>query len=118
MLTGTVSSGGVPLEAEIIIQQHSAPWFRPRTSFASSGKFYRPLASGSYTVIARKKGYYDKVINNQTVNTGSWTNIQINLEPKPAATLRIGVRCDAAHFCRVIIGDVFPDTLFLTDLPI
>ncbi|MCK9158307.1 MAG: T9SS type A sorting domain-containing protein [Candidatus Cloacimonas sp.] len=114
MLTGTVSSGGVPLEAEIIIQQHSAPWFRPRTSFASSGKFYRPLASGSYTVIARKKGYYDKVINNQTVNNGSWTNIQINLEPKPAATLRIGVRCDAEPIsARVIIGDVFPDTLFV-----
>ncbi|MEN6445322.1 MAG: M14 family zinc carboxypeptidase [Candidatus Cloacimonas sp.] len=114
MLTGTVTANGIPTEAEIIIQQHSAPWFRPRTSFASSGKFYRPLASGSYTVIARKKGYYDKVINNQTVNNSSWTPIQINLEPKPASTLRIGVRSGAEPIsARVIIGDVFPDTLLV-----
>ncbi|HNW24086.1 MAG TPA: M14 family zinc carboxypeptidase [Candidatus Cloacimonas sp.] len=114
MLTGTVTANGVPVEAEIIIQQHSAPWFRPRTSFAQTGKFYRPIASGSYTVIARKKGYYDKVINNQIVNNGSWTPIQINLEPKPSATLRIGVRSGAEPLsARVIIGDVFPDTLWV-----
>ncbi|HOT39231.1 MAG TPA: M14 family zinc carboxypeptidase [Candidatus Cloacimonas acidaminovorans] len=114
MLTGTVTAAGIPTEAEIIIQQHNAPWFRPRTSFPQNGKFYRPLASGSYTVIARKKGYYDKIINNQIVNNGSWTNIQINLEPKPPATLRIGVRCSSEPVsARVIIGDIFPDTLFV-----
>jgi hypothetical protein len=48
MLTGKIRDAvtNEPLEAEIIIQQHNAPWSRPRTSNPTTGRFYRPLASG------------------------------------------------------------------------
>ena len=44
MLTGKIRDAvtNEPLEAEIIIQQHNAPWFRPRTSDPTTGRFYRP----------------------------------------------------------------------------
>lgn len=117
MLTGKVQKAGTsePLEAEIIIQQHNAPWFEPRRSNASFGRFWRPLTTGAYTVIARKKGYQDVVMNNVNVPGFTWTPpLTINMTPKPAASfagkVRSGIQPVSA---RIIIGDLYPDTLFV-----
>ncbi|MDZ4182600.1 MAG: M14 family zinc carboxypeptidase, partial [Candidatus Cloacimonadaceae bacterium] len=94
MLTGNVRDAVTndPLEAEIIIEQFHAPWFQPRTSQASTGRYWRPLATGLYTIRARKVGYFDTVIENAMVNNGSWTTRNILMNPKPAAQLIAEVR--------------------------
>jgi hypothetical protein len=116
MLTGKIRDAvsNEPLEAEIIIQQHHAPWFRPRTSNPITGRFYRPLATGTYTVQIRKKGYWDTIIPNQVVQNNSWTQIEVLLQPKASATLIGNINCAGDNVsARIIIGDVFPDTLFV-----
>jgi len=115
LLNGTVYKAGTtePLEAEIVIQQHKAPWFRPRLSNPATGRFHRPLASGAYTLIAKKKGYYDTT---QTVNVlnNYWTDVTVNMQPKPQATLSGCVRSLAQPIsARLIIGDYQPDTLYV-----
>jgi hypothetical protein len=115
MLTGKVLKAGTsdPLEAEIIIQQHNAPWFEPRRTNSTFGRFWRPLATGTYTVIARKKGYTDVIMNNVNVPGFTWSpTLNITMTPKPEATLAGMVRNgNQAVSARIIIGDVFPDTL-------
>jgi len=114
MLKGRTLVGPDPTQAEVIIEQHNAAWFQPRTSYASTGNYYRPLATGQYTVRARKKGYHDTVIYNVNVYNGAWTTLDLGLSPKPAATLSGIVRSGTQPLAaRIIIGDVFPDTLFV-----
>ena len=114
MIYGKVTEAGTntPLEAEVIIQQHNAPWFEPRCTNPVTGRYYRPLATGSYTVQARKKGYFDTILYNVNVNNYAWTPVNITLQPKPVATLNALVRSGTqAIAAQVIIGDVYPDTL-------
>ncbi len=112
MLKATVTSGGTPVEAEIIVEQLNAPWFIPRTSFASTGIYYRPLQAGNYTVRAKKKGYFDTVLNSVNVLSAAWTNQAINLNPLPAASMDAYLRSGQTPISgRVIIGSYQPDTL-------
>jgi len=114
MLKATTTTGGAPIQAEIIVEQLNAPWFTPRTSFASTGINYRPLQAGTYTIRARKKGFYDTVINSVNVLGAAWTNLSISLNPKPAASLDAYVRSGQQPISgRVIIGDYEPDTLYV-----
>ncbi|HOD59915.1 MAG TPA: M14 family zinc carboxypeptidase [Candidatus Syntrophosphaera sp.] len=116
MLTGKIRDAitNEPLEAEIIIQQHNAPWFKPRTSNPTTGRFYRPLASGVYTVQVRKKGYWDNLIPNQMVQNSNWTQIQVYLQPREPAILNGIINASEKNVnARIIIGDVFPDTLMV-----
>lgn len=114
MLAATVLAAGVPVEAEVIVEQHNAPWFQARRSFPNTGKYYRPLAQGSYTLRAKKKGFFDTVQNNVTIMNGNWTPRQISLNPKPAANLRSCVRSGSQYIsAKVIIGDYEPDTLYV-----
>lgn len=84
MLTGTIrdAATNAPLQAEIIIQERHAPWFRPRLSNPQTGKYWKPLPTGSYTVQIRKRGYYDTVVPNVVVNNGSWTIHDFTLQPR------------------------------------
>jgi hypothetical protein len=105
---------GEPISAEIIIQERHAPWFHPRTSFEDTGRFYKALPMGSYTFHARKKGYWDRIIESVSVNNGSWTTITVELEPKAEATLHGMVRSGSEPIpARIIIHDVIPDTLIV-----
>lgn len=116
MLTGKVTDAvtNLPLEAEVIIQQHHAPWFKPRTTKPSTGRYFRPLASGSYTVQIRKKGYFDTVVNSVQVFNGNWTTRNFTLQPKQAAQLLSAVNSGPNPVsARVIIGSYEPDTLFV-----
>ncbi|MFA6720807.1 MAG: M14 family zinc carboxypeptidase [Candidatus Cloacimonadaceae bacterium] len=114
MLTGNIRDAvsNEPLEAEIIIEGHHAPWFVPRTSDPETGRFFKPLATGTYTVRARKRGYWDTVIPNQMVYNNNWTQIQIALQPRQPASLSGLVRSGGSSLAaQIVIGDVYPDTL-------
>ncbi len=91
LLTGNITEtpSGAPLEAQIVVEQRNAPWFRPRMSNAITGRYYRPVAPapGGYTVKAIKKGYYDKIFNNVTINNGAMTILNFPMEKRPDATL-------------------------------
>lgn len=116
MLTGKVTDAvtGNPLEAEIIIAQHHAPWFNPRTSKPGNGRYFRPLASGVYTLEAKKKGYFDTILTDVFVNNGNWTTRNITMNPKPAAILSGSVHSGGSPIsARVIIGSYQPDTLYV-----
>ncbi len=116
MLTGKVTDAvtQLPLEAEVIIQQHHAPWFKPRTTKLSTGRYFRPLASGNYTVQIRKKGYFDTVVNSVQVLNGNWTTRNFTLQPKQAAQLSASVKNGNLPIsARVIIGSYQPDTLYV-----
>lgn len=116
MLTGRVTDAisNEPLEAEILIQQHHAPWFHPRTTQPSTGRYYRPLAPGLYTVEAKKKGYFDTIHTGVLVHNGNWTTRHITMNPKPAAVLSGSVRSgDLPISARLIIGSYQPDTLYV-----
>ncbi|MCD8480358.1 MAG: hypothetical protein LRZ88_09135 [Candidatus Cloacimonetes bacterium] len=54
MLTGHTSDSSTqePIQAEIIIQERHAPWFKPRLSNPDTGRFFKPLPTGSYTIHA------------------------------------------------------------------
>ncbi len=116
LLTGHTTDAvtGEPISAEIIIPQRHAPWFHPRTSFENNGRFYKPLPMGAYTIHARKKGYWDRIIEAVSVNNGSWTTVPVELEPKAEATLHGMVRSGSEPIpARIIIHDVTPDTLIV-----
>ncbi len=116
LLTGHISSAasGAPLEAEIIIPQKHAPWFTPRTSFADTGRFYKVLPMGNYSVQARKKGYWDTTLETVSVNNSSWTTVAIELEPKEIAGAFGKVLSNGQDIsARILIQDFEPDTLYV-----
>ncbi len=83
LLTGNIRDAvtNAPLEAEIIVEEHHAPWFVPRTSFASTGRYWKALPTGSFTIRVRKRGYQDLVVPGVMVNNSSWTIRNFNLQP-------------------------------------
>ncbi|MDP2172561.1 MAG: M14 family zinc carboxypeptidase [Candidatus Cloacimonadaceae bacterium] len=114
MLTGNIRDAVTnrPLEAQIIIEEHNAPWFHPRTSHPVTGRYWRPLTTGLYTIRARKTGYYDNVINSAMVNNGSWTVRNILMQPKPASQLIGTVRSSGTPLNgKIIIYGIETDTV-------
>ncbi len=117
LLTGVVSdaSTGEFLEAEIIIPERHAIWFRPRTSKASTGRYYRPIMQGTYTVLARKKGYFDREYQAVTVSQGSMATRDIELQKKADATLSGWVRSGGQDIAaKIVLKDLQPDTLIVS----
>ena len=99
-------------EAEIIVEGFHAPWFVPRTSNPVTGRFYKPLSTGTYNLRFRKKGYWDTVIPNQMVYNNNWTQIQVQMQPREPASLSGRVLSGGADIAaQIVSGDVFPDTL-------
>lgn len=94
MLRGIITDAvsGNPLEAEIKVEQKHAPWFAPRKSDPVYGRYWRPVSNGAYTLRYRKKGYADYVIPNQSISNGSWTTVNVQMQPLTAVTLNGTVR--------------------------
>ena len=113
LLTGLVTDAATnePLEAEIIIEERHADWFRPRLSYAANGRYYRPLLTGNYTVRARKRGYFDTV-ESVMVNNTAWTMKHLQLTPRQAATLGGHVQSGGVDIpALIVIGDTWVDSL-------
>ena len=83
MLTGhiTDSETGLPIKAEIIVEEQHASYFAPRLSDELYGRYWRQLLPGTYTLKFRKKGYEDKILENVTVNNSAWTVRDVELTP-------------------------------------
>jgi hypothetical protein len=116
LLTGLVKDADTneALEAEIMIVEKHAEWFRPRTSLASTGRYYRPISPGTYTVVARKKGYFDSEYPAVMVNNGSMTTRNIELQKKADATLSGWVRSGGQDIAaKIVLKDLQPDTLIV-----
>ncbi|MDD4687912.1 MAG: M14 family zinc carboxypeptidase [Candidatus Cloacimonetes bacterium] len=114
LLTGqfTDSVTGDPLQAELIIEQKHAPWFVARTSFADTGRYWKALPQGSYTLRVRKEGYWDKVLEYVNVNNSSWTTRNIALDPKETTLMHGYVTSSGTNIpAQMIIKDISPDTL-------
>ncbi|MDZ4122019.1 MAG: M14 family zinc carboxypeptidase, partial [Candidatus Cloacimonadaceae bacterium] len=114
MLTGLVqdADNNQPLEAEIIVEQRHAPWFRPRMSKPETGRYYRPIAPGTFSVRARKKGYYDTYHPQVVVNANAITPRNIAMQARPPATLSGWVRSSGQAIpAQIILHDIDPDTL-------
>ncbi|MCB5265838.1 MAG: T9SS type A sorting domain-containing protein [Candidatus Cloacimonetes bacterium] len=116
LLTGNIkdSSTGEAIEAEIIIQGRHAPWFVPRTSDSETGRYFKALPTGTYTVQTRKKGYWDNIGTGVRVNNGSWSYHNPMLSPKEPAIMQGSVRSGSSNINAVmLIKDIQPDTLII-----
>lgn len=94
MLTGNITDAvsNAPLEAEIIVEGYHREWFRPRTSNPATGRYFKALPTGQYTIRLRKRGYWDTVVPNVMVNNGSWTMRNFTLQPRQPVTFVGSVR--------------------------
>lgn len=88
MLTGNIRDAvtNAPLEAEIIVQGYHAPWFRPRLSDPDTGRYWKALPSGTYTIELRKRGYQTTIIPNVFVQNLSWTLRHFTMQPVTPVT--------------------------------
>ena len=113
MLQGKITDAttGQPLSAQIVIAERDAPWFRPRTSDPVTGKYYKPLATGLYTLKVYKEGYQDYT-GSVMVNNSNWTLRNVQLQPKPVAYFAGEVRANGQPInARIIFRDREPDTI-------
>jgi len=117
MLTGTITDAvtGAFLEAEIKVEQRHALWFAPRLSDPLTGRYFRPVSNGTYTLRYRKKGYEDLVLTNKTVNNGSWTSVNAAMQPLNPVVLS-GSVCNSVNNAlipaRITLFDVENETQF------
>ena len=93
MLTGVVTDAitDEPLEAEIQIEGKNPRYLKPRLSFAESGRYFRPLENGPYTLIAKKEGYYTLTTNATVYNMRTTKNIHLVPLPEANSTLTLNV---------------------------
>jgi len=89
MLTGKITdvATGAGIEAEIIVKEKHADWFEPRLSNSTTGRFWRPISPGTYTIIIRKQGYQTLTVPGVVVFSSSWTTRNFSLQPLPASTI-------------------------------
>jgi hypothetical protein len=116
MLSGNVSDAvsGLPLAAEIIVEERDAQWFIPRESFAETGRYYRALPTGVYDIRFRRKGYHDALAEDLTIQNSSWTDYDVALSPKATAMAHGYVSSGGQGIpAQMIIKDVPADTLLI-----
>jgi hypothetical protein len=85
-LTGFVTAAhtGLPVEAEIVVQQVHDPDIGPRLTDPYHGRYWRLLTSGSYTVTASAEDFITQTRTIYVSATG-WTQLDFQLQPEPAA---------------------------------
>lgn len=75
-----------PLDAEIIVEEHHAPYFAKRKADSLYGRYFRPLKPGSYNLTVKKEGYATKRVENVVVNSSCETIKNISLNPLNSVT--------------------------------
>lgn len=93
LLTGVVTDAvtGQPLEAEIEIDGRNQRYLQARLSLAESGRYYRPLINGPYTLIVKKAGYYTYSQNVTVYNSRTIRNVELTPLPEPNSTLALNI---------------------------
>jgi len=69
-----------PLEAEVWIPSIESEELDRRKTKPGSGRYFRPLAPGAYTLVIQKPGYVTQVLKQVSVGPGEWTPLEIRLE--------------------------------------
>jgi len=113
MMQGKVTDivTGQPLQAQIVITEHDAPWFRPRTSDPATGQYFKPLATGTYHLKVLKEGYQDFTAT-VMVNANTWTLKNVQMQPKVVAYFAGTVSGNGQPInARIIFKDMDPDTI-------
>ncbi len=117
MLTGHIEDAqtGLPIRAEVYINDHDIMSFTPRMSDEMYGRYWRLLEPGTYSVTYRKKGYQDTTLTNVTVNNSAWTVKNVALEPLQEITVTGSIHNNGTPMqCDVILDNgYFADTLSL-----
>ncbi len=82
-LTGVVTDSitGLPLEAEVEVQQAVNADINPRYTRANTGRYDRLIDTGTYTLIFRKTGYATKTVSGVVVTNGGPTTTNVRLRP-------------------------------------
>ena len=112
MLTGKITDpDGNPLEAQIIIVERDAPWFRKRLSNEDTGRYWKPLTTGTYTLKVRKEGYADYTAS-VMVNNNAWTTRNVTLQPIPSAAFAGEIKSGGQPIpAKIIFYDQDADTI-------
>jgi hypothetical protein len=101
-LTGvaTDSINGLPLEAEVEVQQATSVDIHTRYTRPNTGRYDRLIDPGTYTLIFRKTGYVSKTITGVVVNNSSPTVTNVRLRPNnpPPGTPVLGSPPNAYAF--------------------
>ncbi len=117
MLTGHITDALTqePLVAEISIANRDSKEIKARYSDEEFGRYWRPLLPNSYVVTFKKKGY-ETYTTNITVNSASWTTLNVQLTPKQAFPLRGYVLSNNQPMVgsKIVIPQADPDTI-ITD---
>ena len=107
-LTGLVtdSISGLPLEAEVTVQQADSPDINPRLTRANTGRYDRLIDPGTYTLVFSRGGYATRTITGISVNNNGPTVTNVLLRPlnPPPGTPVLLSPPD---------GSLFPDSLAL-----
>ena len=115
LLTGHITDAGtgLPIVAEVYIDDHDVIYLEPRRSDEIYGRYWRLLSPGTYSVTYRKKGYKDTTLTNVTINNSGWTIKNIALEPLQEITVTGSIHNNGSPIqCDVILDDgYFADTL-------
>jgi hypothetical protein len=85
-LTGFVTAAhtGLPVEAEIVVQQVHSPSIGPRMTDGYHGRYWRLLTAGNYTVTASAEDFISQT-HSVYVSASGWTQLDFQLQPDPAA---------------------------------
>ena len=113
MLTGHIidSLTVEPLQAEVIVEGLTAPYFESRKSDSLYGRFWRVLPVGSYNIRVKKFGYEEKLLEDVVINNSAWTNLNISLKPQDLCTINGTLTCDNIPLSGVIIIPEIEDTI-------
>ncbi len=71
-----------PIFAEIQVKELWANYVRPRVTDRETGRFYRILNPGVYTLEIKSQGYYTKIIENIRVRRGKFVDLEVGLHRK------------------------------------
>ncbi|MFA7057618.1 MAG: M14 family zinc carboxypeptidase, partial [Candidatus Cloacimonadales bacterium] len=93
LLTGVVTNAATtePLEAEVAIVGRNQRYLAPRLSKASSGRYFRPLKNGQYTLEVKKAGYYTHTENIIVYSTKTTKNVALTPLPNPNSNLTLNI---------------------------
>ncbi len=115
MLTGHIEDGqtGLPIQAEVYVNDHDIVSFTPRTSDELYGRYWRLLEPGTYSITYRKKGYQDTTFNNITINNSACAVKNVSLQPLAQIAVTGNVYNNGSPLqCDMILNDgYFADTL-------
>jgi hypothetical protein len=83
-LTGAVTDSitGLPLEAEVEVQQATGPDINPRYTRSNTGRYDRLMDPGTYTLIFRRNGYATKTVSGVVVTNSGPTIRNVQLAPQ------------------------------------